>query len=164
MKIEIIFILLSLLLLNGCETGHGYERRAKIDKIPDLIEFKKVLESYPEIKRVDFLKKKYSEMSIFNFFYTNYDLIEGNLSFWETTQGMLSFHYRQGDITFYPLQTRVQEKADTTWPIIKRIESDLVDKFGIRWLEGGVKTELINLRNPERNRRITNDRPTQAGH
>jgi hypothetical protein len=155
-------VILVSLLLAGCDTMYGIYRRAPVPTVPDMAAIKARIESYPEIEKVEFkqfdsgarpitltgLKK---EDEIYQIHYFGGDSVRGYLVFERDYKGRVT--YRQ---YLTSMNRRVpQEWVDATWPVMKKIEADLIFLFGLSGITEKLEAGYHGGEDPER-------RPNQA--
>jgi hypothetical protein len=148
---HIFFLLFFLpLILCGCDTGHGISRSAKIEHLPDIELVERMLLSYPEIDKVDIRKKETSKKEKYEFSYSSKKVF-GTLRFEKNREGK-NGTYNQ-NLIFMSIDMRdkfYQELMDATWPIMKKIENDLIEKFNMPEIRDSLKVDVFGIEHPER--------------
>lgn len=136
---------------------YGIYRRAPVPTVPDMAAIKARIESYPEIEKVEFkqfgsgsrpitltgLKK---EDEIFQIHYVGGTSVRGYLVFERDYKGRVT--YRQ---YLMSMNRRVpQEWVDATWPVMKKIEADLISLFGLSGITEKLEAGYHGGEDPER--------------
>jgi hypothetical protein len=144
------------LVLAGCDTIYGVTRDAKVHEVPDLQLVKAQIESYPEIKDVELLRKDGArpltwhgiEKAEEDFYlsYTDHDLVHGTLMFSRDYEG--NVEYAQSLIQLN--RPVPQQWIDATWIVMMKIERDLVERFGLAEISANAATHLSNVKDPAR--------------
>jgi hypothetical protein len=50
-----------------------------------------------------------------------------------------------------------QETVDATWPVMKKIEKDLIEKFNMPEIKDSLKIEILRVQHPDRNLLSSNE-------
>lgn len=154
---RLLAIILFSLLLAGCDTMYGIYRRAPVPAVPDMAAIQARIESYPEIEKVEYkqfgsgsqpitltgLKK---EDEIFQIHYVGGSSVRGYLVFERDYKGRVT--YRQ---YLMSMNRRVpQEWVDATWPVMKKIEADLIALFGLSGITEKLESGYHGGEDPDR--------------
>jgi hypothetical protein len=159
---------ISTLVLSGCDTINGVSRSASIHALPDLPKVKAKLESYAETKNVKFWQaeggrpitltglKKADD--VFYMSYTGGENVHGTLWFERNYKGNVQYHQSLMDMDRSPPQSWI----DATWPVMKRIERDLENDFGLPEISTTLKIYIGGVEDPERKMPNHPTEPTPA--
>lgn len=156
MNIRVLIVLLASVMLAGCDTISGVSRGSKVHMLPDIAAVKARIESYPEVKEVKFwqaaggrpitLTGLHKAEEVFYLSYTDRASVRGILMFTRDYKGVVSYSQYLIDINRRPPQPWI----DATWPVMKKIERDLIEDFGLREIRDTVKIGITRVEDPER--------------
>lgn len=156
MKLLNIILLLISITLVGCDTMHGVSRAATIPTLPNLQRVKAKIESYSEIKEVKLCERSGSRPltltgikkaeEVFYFSYSDHEKVNGTLRFSRDYKGKVYYSQYLCDINRSP----PQEWIDTTWPVMKKIENDLINEFRLPEIRDTLKVKVVRVEDPER--------------
>jgi hypothetical protein len=155
---KILIMLPLILLVAGCEIGYGVFRNGPANSVPDMDSVAKRIKTYPEVEEVNYSHSISSSRPItfhglekgdelYCIRYTGGENVHGTLSF--------SMDYR-GRITYsqYLLSLNrplPQRWVDATWPVMMKVEYDLVHRFGLTDLSRSATTSRDRVEDPDRN-------------
>lgn len=149
-------IVSALTLVSGCDTVSGVTRDSEVHVMPNLMAVKERIESYPEVKEVKFWQRKGGRPITLtglreadeSFFlsYTDRLNVHGTLCFNQDHQGEVTYSQSLIDINRSPPQSWI----DATWPVMKKIELDLIEEFGLREICDTLRVRIIRVDDPER--------------
>jgi hypothetical protein len=156
MKFLLPTVVLLSLVQSGCDTINGVRRSAYLHTLPDLEKVKSRIEAYPEITEVTFKESEGSRPltfagiqqpdRVFHLFYTDSKDVSGSLMFISNFKNEV--YYSQS--LFYRNSRPSQKRIDATWPVMKKIENDLITEFGFTEIKNTVKSHIRGVENPER--------------
>lgn len=128
-------------LLQGCIVVAGVTRVSPVNSVPDVESIRKHIADYPEIDKSEIVKLRLDESHIH---YEGGANIKGELFFFKD-HGKTYYMQCLGRHNHVP-----QEWIDASWPIMKRIEKDLIEKFGLVEIPENLKVECKWIEDPER--------------
>lgn len=144
-------------MLSGCDSISGVNRGAFVHTLPDLPKVKAQIETYPEIKEVRFETSEGGRPltltgikkpdQVFYLFYTDNKDIHGTLMFIQDYKGEVSYSQYLISMNRRPPQKWI----DATWPVMKKVEEDLISKFDLNEMRNSVRVSIRGVENPERN-------------
>jgi len=156
MKVSALVVLFATMVVSGCDTISGVTRTATIRSLPDLKKVKARLETYPEIKDVRFEERVGSRPltlsgikppdEVFYLHYSGHEGVRGSLWFERNFKGEVKYHQSLLSINRRPPQSTI----DATWPVMKKIESDLENLFGLSEIRDTLKIGIARVEDPER--------------
>jgi len=156
MKLLPVILSAIIFALTGCDTSYGVSRSGRVHKLPDFPRLKAQIEHYPEIKEVKFWQseggrpltltgiQKPEEVYYLNF--TDYGKIHGILMFTQEYTGKVSY----SQYLIYMNGRPPQPWVDASWPVMKKIEDDLIHKFDLPELRTNVKCATMGVKDPDR--------------
>jgi hypothetical protein len=122
-------------------------------------EVRALMESYPDIVAVfpktecEYNGKiiKVSNNGSYSFSYLGNNMVCATVYFWKTQEkgGMTRFWYEQNTGYMNLNPPIFQESVDATWPIMKRIEDDLVNKIGLKDFRDKIEVSFWFTDNPD---------------
>jgi hypothetical protein len=166
MKLLRLILPLLSIVFAGCDTISGVTRGAKVHALPDLHALKTKIESYPEVKEVKLWDaagsrpltltgiKKADE--VFYLSYTDRVDVRGTLMFIRDYKGEVSYSQYLIMMNRRPPQSWI----DATWPVMKKIERDLEESFGLPEIPSTLKTSVVRVEDPERKKPNQTPEPT----
>jgi hypothetical protein len=149
---QFFFLFLVLVFFNGCEFPNLAERSAVIegmdaieDKL-DVMKVKEILDSQPEIKF-----SSIPSHSFHGFHYVGYKGVYGSLNFWieKPKNGKYNLIYEHSIKHMNLPFDLFQETVDSTWPVMERIENDLVNKLGMKDFRDKIEFSFWFAENPD---------------
>jgi len=156
MRILSQLLLLVAFMFSGCDSIYVVSRDARVRTMPDILQVKARIERYPEIQKVNFEKCAGSRPFTMTgikpadeVFYLNYSggkAVRGTLWFERNYKGEVQYHQSLIEINRKPPQIMI----DATWPVMKKIESDLENVFGLYEIRDSLKVVVTGVQNPER--------------
>ncbi len=147
----------SLALLAGCDFMCGVERTARVHEVPNLGAVQARIQSYPEITTVRFREADgggrpitFSGLQapdrVFYLMYSGGDRVHGTLQFSRDDKGRVTYSNYLIALNTPPPQRWI----DGTWPIMKRIERDLEEQFGLVEIKDALKIKIARVQDPDR--------------
>ncbi len=156
MKPIALYTLALSILLSGCDTISGVTRSADLRSFPDIRALKAKIESYPEIDEVILEEREGSRPlklsgikpadQVFYLRYSGGESVRGTLMFIRDFQGKVGYHQSLLAMNRLP----PQDWIDETWPIMKRIESDMEKEFGFDEIPETLRVSISRVEDPER--------------
>jgi hypothetical protein len=144
------------LFLAGCDTIYGVRRAAAVHAVPDLGLVKAKIESYPEITEVKESERDGGRLltltgikpadRTFYLSFSGDDRVRGTLMFVRNYKGEVLYDQSLIELNSPPPQRWV----DATWPVMKRIERDLEEQFGLPEIRTNLKTYIWRVADPDR--------------
>lgn len=154
-SLRLLFLVI-LAALTGCDTLNGVSRGATVHTLPDLPAVKARLERYPEIREVKLweategrpltLTGLQKAEEVFYLSYTDQANVRGTLMFTRNYKGEVAYSQYLLMINARPPQPWI----DATWPVMKKIERDLEESFGLPEISATLKTCVWRVEDPER--------------
>jgi len=166
MKVLLPILLVFTGLLTGCDYIYGVSRSASVHKLPNLQDVKSRIETYPEIGGVDLSQRAGSRPltwtgikdpdEVFYLSYKGGENVHGTLMFTRNYKGDVRYDQYLIDINRRPPQIWI----DSTWPVMKKIERDLEEHFGLPEICDSVKVWIYKVEDPDR--KVPNELPLQT--
>jgi len=150
MKIKLLALIFTfLVLLNGCDTGYGISRIAKVDSLPDFNAVVSHIKKYPEIEEVKYWQNEGGRPLTFSgiqqatqVYYISYKgskNIAGTIHFTKDYEGNIAFQ----QYLIFLNRPVPKEMIEATVPIMQRIEKDLEEKFGFTNLQKNISVNYF---------------------
>jgi hypothetical protein len=149
---QFFFLFLMSVFFIGCEFPNIAERSAVIERVDekedklDAMKVKEILDSQPEIKFSSSPSHSYP-----GYHYAGYKGIYGSLYIWRIEQkdGKSTRLYEHSIHDMNIPSDLFQETVDSTWPVMKRIEDDLVNKLGLKDFRDKIELSFWFTENPD---------------
>ncbi len=162
MKLLSCILALASLFVSGCDYIYGVSRGAYTHTLPDLPAVKARIESYPEVKKVKYWEAEGSRPitftgikkadEVYYLTYTDENNVHGTLMFERDYKGEVSYSQYLIELNRKPPQAWI----DATWPVMLKLENDLIEDFGLSEIRGKVRMTVTGVENPDRLLPITN--------
>jgi hypothetical protein len=149
-------ILAISLALCGCDTISGVSRSATVHRVPDLQAVKAHMEGYSEINEVGLSEREggrpltltgiHKPDEVYYLSYSGGENVRGTLMFEKDYKGKVVYSQ------YLMMMNRRAPQAwiDATWPVMKKLEKDLEENFGLPEIPETLKVGMIRVKNPER--------------
>jgi|GEM_PF-2337813 len=146
------------LVATGCDTLYGVHREATVARLPDMQALKAKLESYPEIQEVKFREEhpdakvitltglKPSHEAVYYFIYSGGEHVLGVLQFNTKDKKTVRYYQNCAQLGEPPPQAMI----DATWPVMKNIEKDLIENFGLSEIPKTLRVDFVGVKNPDK--------------
>ncbi len=155
---KMLIILPLMLLVTSCEIGYGIFRAGPVTAVPNMNLVAKRIKTYPEVDDVNYTHSISSSRpitlhglekgdEIYCIRYAGGENVRGTLSFSKDYQGRITYSQYLLSLN-RPLP---QDWVDATWPVMMKIEYDLVHKFCLKDLSTNSKTSRDRVEDPDRN-------------
>jgi len=153
------YLLLAIsLAICGCDTISGVSRSATVHRLPDLQAVKAHIEGYPEVSEVKLWEREGSRPLTLSGIHKADEVYYLSYSGGENIRGTLMFEKDYNDKVAYSQTLMMmnhrppQAWIDASWPVMKKLEKDLEEHFGLSEIPETLKVLIIRVEDPDRKR------------
>jgi len=144
------------LALSGCDTISGVSRTAAVHKLPDFDQLRARIEGYPEVSKVKFWEREGGRPltltgikkadQVYYLSYSGGEDVRGILTFKRNYNAEVQYNQSLTAMNSRPPQAMI----DASWPVMKKIEKDLEENFGLQEITNTLRIRIFRVKDPER--------------